>query len=161
MVFRWRVEFGLAARKGPQLATVALIHRRKPNRRPSQSRAAAGRHDGSPTGRWARVFASAGSNADAVKLHLAATENASLIVVPAGVKLHLALGHTDCARGSMGSRRRGGKRVVSCGMASASKAPRRSSDIRWASRLAAVRAHAGCHISNVHPADRPEAVQPT
>ncbi|MES0033487.1 transposase [Mesorhizobium sp. M0040] len=81
MVFRWGVEFGLTARKGPQLATVALIHGAETEPpaltdprnlvRPPDGMMAV-QLDG---GR--RVFASVGSNADAVKRHLAARENAS------------------------------------------------------------------------------------
>ncbi|MER8782468.1 transposase [Mesorhizobium sp. M1006] len=78
MAFRWRVQFGLTARKGPQLGTVALIHAPKPNRRPTDLRNLVRPPDGMMAvqldgGR--RVFASVGSNADAVKLHLAAREN--------------------------------------------------------------------------------------
>ncbi|MER8595342.1 hypothetical protein NKH33_27975 [Mesorhizobium sp. M1182] len=73
--------FGLTARKTPQLATVALIHGAKKRTpataplcnlvRPPDGMVAVRLDNGR------RVFASVGSNADAVKRHLAVRENAS------------------------------------------------------------------------------------
>ncbi|MER9420090.1 hypothetical protein NKI95_29795 [Mesorhizobium sp. M0306] len=76
MVLRWLVEFGLTARKAPQLATVELIHGTESESpavtalrnlvQPPDGMIASQLDDGR------RIFASVGSEADAAKRHLAA-----------------------------------------------------------------------------------------
>ncbi len=81
MVFRWRVEFGLTARKAPQLATVTLA-----DGAANEPAALAALHDlvKPPDGMMAveledgqRVFAPAGSSPTAVNRQLAGRETAS------------------------------------------------------------------------------------
>jgi transposase-like protein len=81
MVFRWRTEFGLTARKAPQLATVALADSTAKDMpalaalrdlvKPPDGMMAIDLDDGR------RVFAPAGSSAAEVKRQLAAKEKAS------------------------------------------------------------------------------------
>ncbi|MFD9896938.1 IS66-like element accessory protein TnpA [Mesorhizobium sp. NPDC059025] len=81
MVFRWRVEFGLTARKAPQLATVVFADgadNKLPTLaalrdlvRPPDGMVALELDDGR------RVFAPAGASAAAVKRHLAGKEKTS------------------------------------------------------------------------------------
>ena len=81
MVFRWRVDFGLSARKAPQLVTVALAHGAanevpalavlRDLVRPPDGMIAIELDDGR------RVFAPADSSPAAVKRQLAKREKAS------------------------------------------------------------------------------------
>ena len=50
-----------------------------------------------PDGR--RVFAPAGVDPDAVREHVVERGSRTMMIVPAGVKVHLALGYTDMRKG--------------------------------------------------------------
>jgi len=97
MVFRWRVDFGLGARKALQLVTVALADGAA-NELPALAvlRDLVRPPDGMmaiEVGDGRRVFAPA----DSSPVEPAARQQGEgiMIVISAGVKVHLALGHTD------------------------------------------------------------------
>jgi hypothetical protein len=105
MIFRWRAQFGVRQREQAELGAVRVSH---------------GEHGGEPAtavetldlqnllpvpdgmeaveladGR--KVFAPIGSNPDAVRKRVA--ERDLMLIAPAGVKIHLALGRTDMRKG--------------------------------------------------------------
>ena len=99
LLFRWRVQFGVAQRKRAKLAPVALsddapaILRLRDLVQPPDGMTAIDL----PAGR--RVFAPAGVDLHAVREHLIGEGADAMMIVPAGVKVHLALGYTDMRKG--------------------------------------------------------------
>ena len=100
MLFRWRVQFGFGKRARAKLGGRASSTGAHPgNARPERSVAAARRHDGRRIGRWATCLCTDGQRSGCSPSTRQRAGDSAMMIVPAGVKVHLALGYTDMRKG--------------------------------------------------------------